>query len=158
VLVVLDNLEHQSLGPLWHRIATLASDGDFGGARRLIDELRKVGSAEAQWLSELATRALGIGCIERVDVFGLSKPDVIFYLDPPQFGLAEGWSSLHHQWRREPRGEVGDFKSWLRKEKAASISTQRVRRAAEALEVQPSDLVQLVARIRELGLAPIELP
>jgi hypothetical protein len=83
----------------------------------------------------------------------LSEPDVIFYLDPAHFSLDASWTDLHREWRSRSDRTV-DFKSWLRSEKGASISTQRVRKAAKHLSDLPSDLGSLSARIREVSLRP----
>lgn len=116
------------------------------------ETLRRLGSAESAWLSELADQALRLGRFDRVEIFGLSKKDIILYLDPSAFRLDGSWSTLEAEWRQT--GERVPLKDWLRSAKGASISTQSVDRAARALDQRPGDLEELASRVRVLGMLP----
>lgn len=151
VLVVLDNDAHGRLYPMWERLRAHADSGDVEAADKEVNAIRLIGTGESSWLAELAERSLRIGRLDRLHVFGLSEPDVLFYLPPEAFKLTDPWLDLHREWRALPRGRA-DFKTWLRSEKGASISTPRAKRAATALQDVPPDLAELADCIRRLSL------
>lgn len=150
ILVVLDNDARASLAPVWNRLRAHAGRGDLNQARSELGALSRLGTAESAWLTALAERAVAIGRLDRLHVFGLSEPDILFYLPPEDFKLTASWRDLHKEWRALPRDRP-DFKSWLRATRAASISTKRAERSASAMTDVPEDLADLAKRIHQLS-------
>jgi hypothetical protein len=136
VLVMVDNLTQIELEPIWAEIRREYRDGDLGAAKGVARGLERKG-AEGAWLGELVERAITIGRLDRLDLFGLSKTDIICYFDPADFGLVESWDALLAQHlavkRDRDRGDrrpVLSLKDWLRAEKGATVGTNKVTQAA----------------------------
>lgn len=153
ILVVVDNIASRLLTPIWDALRSQADVGDQRGAQAQVDLLRKLPGGEALWLSQLAERALALGRLDRLSLFGLGEPDIIFYLDPSRFGLHEPWVTLHREWKAEHKASDDDFKSWLRRTKGAKISTGKIGAAARALDQLPRDLEELKMRVVELSFS-----
>lgn len=153
ILVVVDNIASRQLIPIWEALRALADAGDQRGAQVQVDRVRRLPGGEALWLSQLAERALALGRLDRLSLFGLGKPDIIFYLDPTHFGLDEPWATLHREWKTGHKAGDDDFKTWLRKTKGAKISTGKIGAAARALVPLPRDLEELKTRVIELSFA-----
>ena len=107
VMVLLDNLSAFVIEGI-NAAMNLAKDGDHNKADRMLAELEtKVGRGEKPAV-ELARKAVKIArtFMDRpyqVSVLGLSKGDIVEYLDPRAFGLTSDWVSLRKQHAAEAR-------------------------------------------------------
>lgn len=151
LLVVVDNVGAADLEPVWTRTVASFAGGDFKSTRRAIRELRDFGSAESGWLADLAQRCFDSGRFDRVSLFSLGAIDIIAYLDPSSFGLDQTWDEILAEYRKSMHRVP--LKDWLRENKKASTSVQKVAAGARRLDATklPDDLENLVARIRQLG-------
>lgn len=159
LLIVLDNLDHDSVRRIWTEAQEAVRDGDVGTAKNLVKRLADGRGGEGAWLSELALRALERGTLDRVHPFGLSQPDILMYLPVGDFVPGDGdWDHLHQQYssdtaaaRRPNDPPKPTFKQWLRRKHKAKISTAAISTSASHLADVPADLVALGLRVRELG-------
>jgi hypothetical protein len=114
-----------------------------------LEQAQSAASAEERTLIDLFERAVSTGTLSRVHAFGLSKGDIIEYLDPAEFELSDTWPQLRDSYSKSSLRKP--FKEWLRSERGARISTDRVDRAFSGLEAIPTDMSDLLKRIAELS-------
>jgi energy-coupling factor transporter ATP-binding protein EcfA2 len=96
-------------------------------------------------LFELLQRAIYTGNIDRLSLRGLKRGDIIEYLPPEAFGLAEEWQELRSEHLKY--GARRDFKSFLREDKAARISERTIGEAMNNLTSIPSELASLISDV-----------
>lgn len=155
VLVVFDNVRakhgHHLLSrakDAWSRTADrrrVASEISLSSKERL--------SFEEVLMRELILQSSEVGLLSRIEVFGLSKGDIIEYLDPNSFGLDGSWLDLRNEfavWRTGTPKSRSDFKSFLVAEKRGQISIEKVRVASSDLDHLDHDLVELTGVISSL--------
>ncbi|CAH0230638.1 hypothetical protein SRABI91_02629 [Rhodococcoides fascians] len=161
ILVVVDNVKNDELYPLWSNIIRAFARGDFESARRGAAELSTQGTDEAVYLGELASASLEIGNIERIEVHGLSAPDVICYLpESALFGTTQySWQELTADWTSSSAGRPKNIKGYLKKRGLLPQSSteidhlvaQATDAAAEGIELLQPDVVELGNRIVEIS-------
>lgn len=97
------------------------------------------GTSEERALSELLQALARSGTLERFEVHGLSKPDIIEYLPVADFVPdATSWAEAKKSW---PRGT--DFKGWLRS-LGATVSAKSLEAIASRVDLLPKDFTELV--------------
>lgn len=111
------------------------------------------GKPENRYLREYYMAAITNHQESRTSFVGLSKPDIIMYLDPSEFGLTEPWTSLHVEFtkRRGQPNVPNNFKDWLRVKRNADFNLPLVRAAADKLAASgdtPDDFLQIVITSR----------
>ncbi|MFC9555987.1 hypothetical protein ACFTWF_34785 [Rhodococcus sp. NPDC056960] len=164
VLVVLDNLDNQIISGHWKAICDAADEGDLDEARRKVGGLLSLkGVDEARYLAELATAALETGNISRVEIFGLSQPDIVCYL--PEADLltdsTQSWEMLIRRWKNDaPMTGPSNIKKYLNKigclplpnsEELNSAITSAALSAAETPANLNPELIRLGERIVSLA-------
>lgn len=164
VLVVLDNLDNQIISGHWKAICDAADGGDLDEARRKVGGLLSLkGVDEARYLAELATAALDTGNISRVEIFGLSQPDIVCYL--PESDLltnsTQSWEMLIRRWKNDaPPAGPSNIKKFLNKigclpqpnsEELNSAITSAALSAAETPANLNPELIRLGERIVSLA-------
>lgn len=132
----------------WAAACTAFEAGKATEARRLLDGLPKPGRGrEAEWLAEAGRVALERGWLDRIELVGLDKPDIIQYL--PVEALVPGggsWNDLVGEWRRSGAHTQEDFKAWIKRSKGASFNAKKLAEIAERL----TDLADLPRVIEDL--------
>lgn len=148
IVSLLDNIESESINSIWREARELAERGKLIEAGQYIRaSLPGKNHSENTFLSQFLSLALAHGQHERVEVWGLSKADIVLYFDPINFGINRGWSELldtHSE--RDP-----SFKEWATKKYGADFSVSAVDRAAKNLEELPDEFVNLMFRISEVS-------
>ena len=132
----------------WRQAVNAFRDNEPTKARRLLDALPKQGRGrEAEWLAAAGVAALDRGQLDRIELVGLAKPDIIQYL--PVKSLvpgADSWEDLVGEWRASPNRP--DFKSWLRDHKGAQFTSKKLGEIANRLD--PADLGDLAKVVEGL--------
>lgn len=149
MLIVLDNLPE--VASLWAEVVSAHQSGSSNRARALLRDLKdRYRSGEGEWLAELGLEAVRRGVLDRVEIVGLSLPDIVCYLPVEEVlgGQAEDWAPVIAQWRRSSRIPV-DIKKWLGVEYSARLNEKSITSAARVgrLRPLPNDLVDLKSRI-----------
>jgi energy-coupling factor transporter ATP-binding protein EcfA2 len=150
VIIVLDNLRAEPIGQLWSEVRERLATGDLLGARRLL-EMRLGREGEEGFLKEFGIRAVEESRADRIEVFGLSKRDIICYL-PIQAIVpgASSWQEVEARYvKRYPpssRRQPGDlnFKRWLRATYGATISRPVIETAVASVDAIPDEFAELL--------------
>ena len=130
LVLVLDSLDADQMSGIVAEAKRLLAEGDGRGAIDALDPLKRdrtsKGKTERDALYELLRAAVAANRIDRLEIFGLSEPDIIDYFHPRElgpvspdseyFGLGrrEAWDALHSRYMNTPRRDRKDlgFKSW----------------------------------------------
>lgn len=154
VISLLDNIDAQVVTLLWEVARKVAGEGKEPEAGQYVRSgLPGSKSGENKFLSEFLSLALKSGQHERVEVWGLSKGDILYYFSPSDFGLKIPFKELvmEHQDQFTQGGD--NFKTWARKKYRADFSDRAVVLAAESLDHIPDDFVNLLMQISSLSRA-----
>lgn len=136
-LVVLDGLLMDRIRPIWDEAQRHSGDGNVKGARRALNQLEKVpGGNEVKWLQELGHAALDTAQLDRINVHGLAKRDILMYLPEATFmSTPKTWPELEREYgdyRRNVAPAVRlKFKEWLKKNYRAHFTPDDVLRGAQ---------------------------
>lgn len=160
VIVVLDSLNTARITTSLAEAQALIREGARDEALAVIDSL-KTGSAdegtrELEALHELLIHATLSDRLQRLEVFSLSKPDIIDYFHPSELGatpedvefvnrtLEEIWPELLKRYRNAPKKNKPGFKTWaLLQLGIAGDVTSVLSNAARGLDRIPSDFEDL---------------
>jgi energy-coupling factor transporter ATP-binding protein EcfA2 len=149
VIIVLDNLRAEPIGQLWSEVRERLATGDLLGARRPLERLGREG--EEGFLKEFGMRAVEESRADRIEVFGLSKRDIICYL-PIQAVVpsALSWQEVEARYEKKyPPGSQRqpdhmNFKRWLRSAYGVRITLPVIRAAIDSLDAVPNEFVDLL--------------
>lgn len=164
-LVIMDNLDNSRAESLLHKVQELVAVDDLAAADQVVAEFGGVSKGEeGDYLSSLIRAAIHHGALDRIELFGLSLPDVICYLREDSILLQPGyeWAALIGEWEREAlraNKPPSNIKGWLRKRRLLPQDNaeldSRIRRACldagESSIVLHEDLrrlAQVIARSR----------
>ncbi|WP_460991115.1 ATP-dependent nuclease [Sinomonas soli] len=137
-LVVLDGLLMHRIRPIWGEAQTQSAEGNVKGARRSLSQLEKVpGGSEVKWLQELGHAALDTAQLDRINVHGLRKRDIVMYLPEASFmSTPTTWQELNGEYETYTRQVTPavrlSFKDWLRKNYNAHFKSDDVLHGAQA--------------------------
>lgn len=149
IIFVLDNLVDDRIHPIWTAAQEAMAAGNARSAVDAVRELEALPGGEARWLRELADKAISSRKMQRLQVFGLTYPDVICYLDftgiLPDFKAWQPEIDAFHASKRV------DIKKWLNERHGWVFSARKISRAASQTSSIHPDLMRLSARIQELG-------
>ena len=149
ICLVLDHLRAEDVDPIWAKAIRATT---LKRQEEVLATLDRLEGKEALWLRELGTRAARSGSLGRIWLATLSEPDIICYLPPESFNLADqSWDELGTAYRSDRSREDLDFKSWLRKRHGANVSPTKVRSAVRRLDTIPDDLLRVSARALEVA-------
>ena len=138
IRVVLDRVG-AAAAELWNEAVEAAKSSDSAKARRSLEKLARQQGRESKWLYEAGLAALARGHLDRIELVGLERPDIINYLPPVSFVPgATSWTQLFNEYRRSKRPEP--FKQWLR--------------AAKGARFDASTLAEIAATLTDLGDLP----
>lgn len=148
IVSLLDNINSKDVENIWSESKKLAQGGKIIEAGQHVRQsLPGSKSGENIFLSQFLTLALANGQHERVEVFGLSKPDIIFYFEPGDFGLKKSWKELI-----ELNGiEKQSFKSWATNKFNADFSVSAIEKAAFNCNSLPTEFGNLLMKIAEIN-------
>jgi len=154
VLHVADNVNSRKLSTLVEILKEGASAG-LPPNRILRDsglrDLQRDASPEERVMLGLLEQCVQRRLLERFHVFGFSKRDIIEYLPAVEFGLTDDWERLRTDFKNFKSENRLDFKTWLKAERQASVSTQRVTAAFEKLDALDGDLAALLTEMSVLS-------
>lgn len=117
---------------------------------RLMRVLPDRGTKEEESLRELVRAAIQAGQQNRITLYGLSKPDIIHYLNHEHLGLEkkEDWATLDRQWKARPdstyKGGDLTFKDWLKEAKNVRITTRSLERVVSQEDSIPPEITSLL--------------
>ncbi|MBY6687228.1 AAA family ATPase [Rhodococcus sp. BP-149] len=161
ILVVVDNIQNSKLDSLWSAITAAAAVGDFELARSTAATIATLGNDEGQFLGELATAALEFGNIDRIEVHGLSQPDVICYLPTASFlgPEAPSWPQIIREWTAKMRNRPSNIKKYLKdagylpqdSREIDDLVVSAAESAANGAELLDPDIIALGERIMALS-------
>lgn len=150
VISLLDNIDAQTVTNLWKEAREMAGKGEVIEAGKYVrSRLPGAKSGENVFLSQFLTLALANGQHERVEVWGLSKADIVLYLPPSELGLKKSWDALLEE--RKPTDP--SIKEWARSKYRADFSEAAISRAAQSLDHIPDDFGNLLMQISSLSRA-----
>lgn len=150
VISLLDNIDAQAVTKLWKEAREIAGKGEVIEAGKYVrSRLPGAISGENIFLSQFLTLALANGQHERVEVWGLSKADIVLYLPPSEFGLKKSWDAL----LEEHKPTDPSIKEWARSKYRADFSEAAISRAAQSLDHIPDDFGNLLMQISSLSRA-----
>ena len=165
ILVVVDGLSNQHLAPLWREIKAADRAGETADALSKIGQLSTLRVEEAEFLAELAKAAVESKTLRRIEVHGLSLPDIICYLPESSVLLRddEPWDALLERWvaaakNNNPRNIKGFLKNKNLLPNDTAELNERVRdaaiRAASTISIVHPDLIALGDAITDLAQPP----
>ncbi len=136
LLAVLDAVNTGTAKRAWLSAKEVYASQDLAAAieelKQRLPSTKKSDPAENGFLRSFYIRALETGRGERVDFSGLSKPDIIMYLDCATFVPDATWDSLLTQF--EEKSSVGNFKQWLLQKYKIKIDNELVKKATLATQ------------------------
>jgi energy-coupling factor transporter ATP-binding protein EcfA2 len=149
VLCLLDNIDAKAVNSIWEESKKIAVQGKLIEAGQYIRAaIPGTKSSENVFLSQFLTLALANGQYERVEVGGLTKPDIVMYFEPINFGLKKSWKELldiH---------SVSDpsFKEWATKKYGADFTVQAIDRASRTVDTLPEEFGNIIMKIFDCSL------
>jgi predicted ATPase len=153
IVSLLDNIDAIAVNNFWNEAKKMAATGKLIEAGQYIrSSLPGKNHSENTFLSQFLTLALANGQHERVEVWGLSKPDIVLYFEPSAFGIKRTWEellSIH---------APGDpsFKEWATKKYGADFTVPVIDRASRNVSSTPEEFGSLMLRISELSSRSME--
>lgn len=160
IIVVLDSLNTPRITSTLEVAKQLVRSGETEDALSVIAKLQSgstdEGTRELQALHELLVHAVRARRLERLEVFSLSKPDIIDYFHPSELGTLPDnsefeatpaevvWPELLKRHRNAPKKNKPGFKTWALRELGIEGDVTRVLcQAALRLDRVPSDFDDL---------------
>jgi energy-coupling factor transporter ATP-binding protein EcfA2 len=153
VLVVIDNTDAQVLA-IWERAVVAAGSGSPSTARTiLLEELR--GEGESVFIRNFAIRAVERGQTDRIDLYGLSKADILEYLTPGDVmpkASGKTWDRLRSE--SGTRSGKAIKKTWLSENYDFSGDDTTLENAVSQLDELPPDFTGLIDEVTRMARNP----
>ena len=147
VISLLDNIDSKQVENVWKESKNLVQSGKIIEAGQYVRQsLPGSKSGENVFLSQFLTLALANGQHERVEVCGLSKPDIVFYFEPSDFGLKKSWADLLELHEVDNQS----FKGWATKKFNADFSVGSIEKAALNCSILPEEFGELMMKIADV--------
>ena len=148
ILSLLDNVHSAEVHSIWTEAKKLANSGKLIESGQYVrSALPRDKSGENVFLSQFLTLALSYGQYERVEVWGLSKPDIVQYFEPSCFRLTKSWEELNATHTTSDPS----FKVWASKKYGADFDIRAIDAASRSLDSIPDEFGDLIMRISELS-------
>ena len=149
VIVVLDNIGESSAVEIWKEAVSLYKDAKIEAAREVLETKLDRKSDEQRFLQEFGIRALEFGRADRLEVVGLSVPDVldllpVLALSPAAAGKT--WVELRAEAGAKGT-RSGSFKKWMAEKYGFDSTDETLIAAVDQLREIPSDLYALANAI-----------
>lgn len=143
VMFLSDNENSDLLREMW-TAAQVAQPEELIGV--LGEYTQRSKSPEMQMLKEFAVLAVSLGEKHRIRLAAHPEEDILDYLPPEAFGLAnESWGSLRRLWREA--GAKRNFKNWLSNTYGVTFDSSTIRSGARALDYIPEPISSLLDSI-----------
>jgi ABC-type molybdenum transport system ATPase subunit/photorepair protein PhrA len=139
---LLDNTDTNSVKKIWSESIEKAKIDFIEAGKFIRRSLPRAQSGENRFMGEFMTKALAAGEFERVNVLGMSKADIILYLDPQFFGLSKSWDELIAE-----AGPNISIKEYAKIKYGADFSAHKIEEAAKSLAALPQDFILLLHSI-----------
>jgi hypothetical protein len=143
ISIILDNLEIDEVQKIWREAIQMTDRNELDDAKKFI--LRKLPAGdriENKFLREFMNRVLEENLTERIELFGMSKKDIIEYLPADYFIQGSNWGILTQEFKEQK--EEKDFKKWLGKKYKADFSSENIRKAVQEMDSIHPDLTNLI--------------
>ena len=143
ISIILDNLDIDEVRKIWKEAIEMTDRNELDEAKKFI--LRKLPAGdriENKFLREFMNRVLEENLTERIELFGMSKKDIIEYLPADHFITGSNWGSLTQEFKEQK--EEKDFKKWLGKKYKADFSSENIRKAVQEMDSIHTDLTNLI--------------
>jgi energy-coupling factor transporter ATP-binding protein EcfA2 len=148
IVSLLDNIDASAVNNIWGESKKMAEVGKLIEAGQYIrSSLPGKNHSENTFLSQFLTLALANGQHERVEVWGLSKSDIVLYFEPSDFGIKRTWDELLST--HTPSDP--SFKDWATKKYGADFTVSAIDRASRNIQLAPEEFGSLILRISELS-------
>lgn len=154
VMVVVDNVDGPEFAEAWELAKQEVAAGKNDKARALLDRAKGAGS-EWEHLRMFANAAIDHGGVERLHVYGLSQPDIIYYLPSDDFVSGSSWeelSSAYFKERKPIAGGVEGIKPWLKRRHGVNVTTKKMTSAARLVDEPHDDLWRVMRYATSLAL------
>ena len=143
IAILLDNLEIDEVQKVWKEAIEMTDRNELDEAKKFILSKLPAGERiENKFLREFMTRVLEENLTERINLFGMSKKDIIEYLPANFFIPGSDWDSLTQEFKEQK--EEKDFKKWLVKKYKADFSSESIRKAVQEMDSIHTDLTNLI--------------
>jgi len=152
VLVVLDNVRQERVNAVY-AAGLASSNGDEQGKKAILAARAKCESHEERIVGDIIVKRSMRGDLARIAISGLSKGDIIEYLDPKDFGLTKSFDQLRAKHSSldssDPMGRTS-FKDYVRATEGVNLGIDDVRLAASNLQTIHPDLSAVLSLILNL--------
>jgi hypothetical protein len=143
IAVLLDNLEIDLVQKIWNDAIEMTDKNELAEAKKYVLKNLPAGDRiENKFLREFMNRVLEENLTERIQLFGMSKKDIIEYLPANYFISGANWVSLTQEFKDQK--EEKDFKKWLVKKYKADFSSENIRKAVQEMDSIHTDLTNLI--------------
>jgi ABC-type branched-subunit amino acid transport system ATPase component len=153
IVSLLDNIDALDVNAIWSEAKKMAETGKLIEAGQYIrSSLPGKNHSENTFLSQFLTLALANGQHERIEVWGLTKADIVLYFEPSDFGIKRTWEELlSTHTSTDP-----SFKEWATKKYGADFTVSAIDRASRNILSAPEEFGSLMLRISELSSRSLE--
>jgi hypothetical protein len=152
VLVVLDNVRQERVNAVY-AAGLASSNGDERGKKAILAARAKCESHEERIVGDIIVKRSMRGDLARITISGLSKGDIIEYLDPNDFGLTKSFDQLRAKHSSlddsDPMSRTS-FKDYVRATEGVNLGLDDVRLAASNLQTIHPDLSAVLSLILNL--------
>jgi hypothetical protein len=148
VFILIDNTKTDEVNNVWNWAYSLAEKGEIEEAKKYILENLKASKTniENKFLQEFYIRSIVKGVGKRVHTIGLSKSDIIEYLDASFFVKDETWESLKKKWVDSKTGL--SFKPWISATYKIDFDTPTILEAVNHRKPNHVDFNLLIKRLQ----------
>jgi ABC-type Mn2+/Zn2+ transport system ATPase subunit len=153
VLVVLDNVRQDRLADVYAAGMSNSIGGGSADRRALFEARAKCAGHEEQIVGDIIVKRSRRGDLSRITFCGLSKRDIIEYLDPRDLGLSKSHDQLRSEYESlaesDPLSKT-TFKDFVRVREGVRLGLDDITSAAENLENIHPDLGNVLKQIMSL--------
>jgi hypothetical protein len=153
VLVVLDNVRQDRLADVYAAGMSNSIGGGSADRRALFEARAKCAGHEEQIVGDIIVKRSRRGDLSRIIFCGLSKRDIIEYLDPRDLGLSKSHDQLRSEYESlaesDPLSKT-TFKDFVRVREGVRLGLDDITSAAENLENIHPDLGNVLKQIMSL--------
>jgi ABC-type lipoprotein export system ATPase subunit len=149
VFILIDNTKTDEVNNVWNWAYSLAEKGELEEAKKYILDNLKASKTniENKFLQEFYIRSIVKGVGKRVHTIGLSKADIIEYLDCTFFVKDETWESLKTKWIDSKTGLA--FKPWISATYKINFDTPTILEAVNYRKPNHVDFNLLIKRLQK---------
>jgi hypothetical protein len=149
VVVCLDRVRTDRINRVIGEAHALFEDGKTKPALTRLDRAAEQESATSEETEayRFARRALETRHHDRITIFGLRQPDIIYYLPVSSFHpQATDWQDVQEEYKIS-RKPPENMKSWLRRSYRTKTAVNDIRKAAQRLDHIPTEFTDLLETV-----------